>query len=1741
MSTELLWWSALKHGGLLLSPARLDELFSDRLSELPGYLVDRLRGDIQRLAAAPDDASALKALLDTVLHDVAGLRDTRETDWQRGNDVQPRFARRAASGEQVKPRRVWTGPHGATLPLFVDEEPRLGVGRGRRSVSRVIEWCRGTGQPLALLTNGRQFRLLYVASEHDAFVEWDTAQWFEAGQPAPQVEAFRRLFAPALHLPPQAGAPAPLIEAIRRSRQGQSQLTSLLGERVRQAVEVLIHAHTPYLNRRPELDRAEVYRAATLIVMRVVVGLFAEARDLFPRSNRIYEQSYGLQGLWEKLSRAAGGSPARLRSRYGAWPQILALFRLIHDGSPHGDLTVRAYGGELFRPGTADAAEGVRRAMHLFETACYAGDPAVMNDAEVHLLLNLLTRCALPIRQGRATTTVTVPVDFADLSTEYIGILYEGLLDYELHQVPPATDDPVLFLNLGDQPALPLSRLEALSGPALQAFFKEFKKASGSAAASSEEESATEDDTPETEDADSADLLTTEDGDPLTTETDEPLAAETTTLDAVASARQRALAWARRAVVEARLVRAATDADPGRRAEAEERIAREANRLVARTILPGEFFLVRWGGTRKGQGSFYTRPGLVAPTVQRTLAPLCYELPAEPSYEELRDPASPRSPETLLALKVCDPACGSASFPVSALRYLAEALWRSLLHHGWLVPDEAAGNYRPGPGLPTGNPPWFRECVRDLPGELTAAEGTIRARLKRLVVERCLYGVDLDPLAIELARLSLWIETMDRDLPFGFLDHKFKCGNGLVGCWFDRFQDYPALALHRPTDDAGDKTHTTAVHLPKGALSSALKTFRDDTLRPALVRWLEAADPGVFAFLREGASPADLLGNVARRLEELHAMPFLTEEDNAARATFYREQVEPALAPLRAAFDLWCALWFWPVEQLDHLPLPLAEGTHSAFTAPSAEALAIVARLRAQLRFFHWELEFPDVFTGPATGFHATLGNPPWEVQKPNSKEWFSNHDPLYRTYGKQEALRRQRDLFTLDPATEREWVSYCGRFKALSNWCAQAAFPWADPADEPAGGGKWSLAAKRTATELHAAWRARRARRPAFADRAHPFRHQGSADLNTYKLFLEQMHALLRPGGRLGVIVPSNVYTDKGTTTLRRLFLDRCRWEWLFGFENREKIFDIHRSFKFCPIIVEKGGTTTAVRTAFMRRSLQDWAEAEQHALPYAREQVTRFSPGSLALLELRSARDAQILDKMYRHGVLLGDASPQGWGLKYATEFHMTNDSALFPPRPTWEAQGYQPDEYGHWLKGAWQPVPTAAPWVTGGDAWLREPWRRARSVLHRTGPLREQPDGTLAYSAGYVLSRDGRNYIALEDIEDVALPLYEGRMIDHFDSSDKGWVSGKARTAVWENVPFEDKSLRPQYLMQSKIQNAQSLIPTRQRIALIAIASATNARAFVSSYIGGFPSSHVAPLLYLEKDDLPHLLSAVGVLNSFVFDAQLRSRLGGGVSYLSPHLLVEEVVPHHAAARRIAPHVAVLNFAASRFAEEWSVLKTSGSFSSSCFPRGALLDGERLRVKTIVDSLVAYLFGLSPDELSRIMRDCDHPVDVVRRDEFARTLDPKGFWRVDKEKDPELRHTVLAQVAFQDLQRQGLDAFLAQNDGEGWMLPETLRLADYGLGHDARAQEPQPVASRLGPRFHPWQLEGTVEESWAECHRHAALIRTIRAHGQPSTPPAQPTPSPATTTTDLLGTPIETDLFGNEVHFKNHKKKA
>ena len=1684
-------WERLRHGGLLFDGPRLAELAAFTPAPLDPYTAGQLRQRAAALLAGGGDRSRFAAF---VLERVCGLDEAAGT-WTRGSRVAPAWGRRAVTGQNVKPAHLWRGRRGALLPVFLDGERRLGVGRGRRSVSHALGWLRAGGEHLALVTNGRQWRLLFAGLDYDAWCEWDLELWFDEGELAPQVTALRTLLSAKLWTPPAEGAAPPLLQAVRDARKGQAELSEVLGERVREAVELLIRSHGEALRELTAATPQEIYRAACRVAMRLVVILFAESRDLLPRGNAVYHDGYGLGGLLEQLERGdarfAGGADA-----YAAWPRVLALFRLVRDGSHHPELPVTAYGGELFEPGAEVTPDGVERALAVFEGACFRDQ--ILPDREVREMLRLLTRTTIRIRQGRAATRAVTPVDFSDLSSEYLGVLYEGLLDYELKTAPD--HDPVIFLSVGDQPALPLSRLEAMNDAALKALFESLK--GGGEAPPAGEPPAGE---PETED-------------PAAAGSDDDAAAAPA--DDRQRGRTRAETWARRAAQAAGLVRRRRGRDtPERRLAHERELALTARRLVARVVLPGEWYLVRWGGTRKGSGSFYTRPGLAVPTVQRTLRPLAYDPPAGADGAPDRDAAparwTPKPPERILALTVCDPACGSGTFPLAALRFLTDALYASLQHHRRITPDPGGGarslvrllgiDGGPAPGGPER---LIDELIPCGP-EDDEFEPRLKAVLRRHVVERCLYAVDLDPLAVELCRLALWIETMDRTLPFGFLDHKVKCGNALLGAWFDSFLHYPVMAWKNR--DGGDRTHANGAHFAKDARSKALRGFVKERLTPDLRRFLRG--PDLFQpedLLKQASAAHDALLAV---LAGMHALPV---QDAAERARRYRDDLigTPAWRALREAMDRWCACWFWPPDQLACAPLP------TTFAAPPPRTQLVAAQVAAELRFFHWELEFPDVFRAPGAGFDAILGNPPWDIAKPASQEFFSNVDPLYRSYGKQEALRRQAGYF-VDQNLERGWLDYNARFRAQSNFAAHAAHPFGDPEAAAKSQDRFAAARGHENRALHDRWQqARRRAGAGYADPAHPFRHQGAADLNLYKLFLEAAHALLRPGGRLGFIVPSGLYSDHGTRALRTLFLEKCRWEWLFGIENRDKVFPIHRSYKFNPVVVEKGGETGAIRTAFMRRNLDDWERAEELATRYSRAQIARFSPRSRAILEIQSPRDLEILEKIYANSVLLGDDGPGGWGIRYATEFHMTGDSRLFPPRPQWEAKGYRPDEYSRWLLGDWRPIeelwaelgvdparpqpvePELAGWLFDAAAG---PERRAAEARFLHGRLLKPGDAArtdwrlrcaappydrlplprAALPPGIILSRDAGAYLREDQIRAVALPLYEGRMIGQFDYSQKGWVSGKGRTAVWRDVPWTRKQIEPQFLMAVDDYRSAIDLPDQPKVLHMRIASATNIRTAIATFALGMPAGDKAAAFYTRS--LQYTLVLTAILNTLVFDFAARSRLIG--LNLDYHVLDQSPLP------------AIDHPDLYRVIADLSARLSANPPWYSCLENGAVsvsIGAERARHLAILNALVADQYRVTSADLRRIIADCDLPAEHLKRRTHGTGLDPKGFWRVDQDDPPERRHPVLTLIALHDLEaaieaaggdrERGIRAFLSQNGGAGWLLPETLRLADYGLGRDDRARHPQPVASRLGPRFYDYQLAQTAAEAQRESHLHA-----------------------------------------------------
>jgi hypothetical protein len=1380
-----------------------------------------------------------------------------------------------------------------------------------------------------------------------------------------------------------------------------------------------------------------LFQAAVRVVMRLVVCLFAEARQLLPVLDPVYARSYGVRTLYELLEEAVrdeGG--AALLHRQGAWPRLMGLFRMIHNGSPHGQFPLRSYGGALFRPGDAANPDGVVRALHLLEHR------VSVSDATVHQVLRKLLRGPLPVMRGRQKSFVEGPVDYTDLRTEFIGLIYEGLLDYRL-QRSDAKTGPLLFLNLGREPVLPLARLEAMLAddkPGLKNLLTTLRKEKATATVEAEEdEDAEEEDAPaEEEDGDGADAE-------IAVEEPTPVVAEERSADYLDAA-GRARAWACEAVKLAGLVakktRRQSDADYQRQTEA------EADKLIRRVVATGEFYLVRAGNVRKGTGTFYTRPQLAVPTTHRTLEPLCYDRPDGA-------PRVPKTPEAILALKVCDPACGSASFLVAALHYITDAVYESLRQHRNLEDAATARKLTLPLGRskvddPEGEPlPFYPDDPKF--GHLFPER--VKARLRRFVVERCIYGVDMNPLAVELGRVSLWVETLDPELPFSFLDHKLKVGNALVGCWLDRVLDYPIAAWERNGGDdpdsktAGARTERiqTLLSGPRGA--NRRRPTEGGLIKKEMRQVIDtkfSQTPSLFG--QDAAAMEQVVAAARKQYEQMHRLPISeTERQEAEYHRRFRDN--PLVLRLKRAMDEWCAVWFWPMEEdaARHAPTPVT------FHAVQAGRDRILDALVHDLRFFHWELEFPDVFTPERAGFDAVLGNPPWEVMKPNSHEFFTAYDPLYRTYDKQAALARQRELFADDPATRTRWDDYNATFKALSNWVKNAAEPFAV-----------SLALGGRGEELKGAWERARKDRVGYANREQPYRYQGSADLNSYKLFLEVSLHLVRAGGRLGIILPSGLYTDDGCRELRAFLLNRTRWDWLFGFINWELIFNIYYRFKFVIAIIQRESPASnhEIRSCFGRYSISDWEEADRFAFPLPKATIVDFSPKSLSILEIANQRDLEICRQIYDCSIRIGDNAP-GWEVTYAREFDMTNDSKHFPPRQKWEARDFRPDVFGRWI-----------------------------------GPGNE-----------------------------VALPLYEGRMIGQFDFSQKGWVSGKGRSAVWRELTFDCKTLEPQFLLSESTHLGWEKRVPGVRLGFMSIGSSTNARTGIGCVLNELPCGNSVSVLSIDHGNLAKTLYLAGATCSLAFDFAFRARVGGiNLNWF----IIEEAAfpkfPEDERSRRLILSVASLTFIHRRFAPEWLRLRYLHPELATREWKNwwAVTEADRLRLRVEIDALVAHLYGLTPDDFDWVVR--DDPTDT------------KGFWRVEKHLPFRERLTGLAAAAFRALKAGRWDAAraVAMSNDEFFAaigIPEMTNPEAAAKADASVCPEGKPlILKRDGcHRWHPEEF-GTDDPrhgwTWDHCRQDAIAllgsedaVRKYVEGEQEQEEPAEAGDAP----TDLSGDPL------------------
>ena len=276
---------------------------------------------------------------------------------------------------------------------------------------------------------------------------------------------------------------------------------------------------------------------------------------------------------------------------------------------------------------------------------------------------------------------------------------------------------------------------------------------------------------------------------------------------------------------------------------------------------------------------------------------------------------------------------------------------------------------------------------------------------------------------------------------------------------------------------------------------------------------------------------------------------------------------------------------------------------------------------------FHWGYEFDQVMNERG-GFDAIITNPPWEIFKPNAKEFFAEYsDVVTKNTMRIEDFESEKVELLGNLELRTAWLDYLSRFPHLSAYYRSA---------------------KQYENQISVV-----------------NGKKAGADINLYKLFTEQCFNLLRPGGQAGLVIPSGIYTDLGTKQLREMLFSETQITGLFGFENRKAIFEnVDSRFKFVVLTFEKGGQTASFPSAFMRH---DVAELDRFptegALPMSVELVRRLSPDSLSLLELDSELDVKVAEKTARFPAL-SERSCEIWNVELAREFDMTNDRHLFKP---------------------------------------------------------------------------------------------------------------------------------------------------------------------------------------------------------------------------------------------------------------------------------------------------------------------------------------------------------------------------------------------------------------------------------------------------------------------------------------------
>lgn len=537
-------------------------------------------------------------------------------------------------------------------------------------------------------------------------------------------------------------------------------------------------------------------------------------------------------------------------------------------------------------------------------------------------------------------------------------------------------------------------------------------------------------------------------------------------------------------------------------------------------------FEFTYGTERKSTGSYYTRPELVNELIKSALVPVMEDRLNKGKTKEEKEKA-------LLSLKVCDPACGSGHFLLAAARRIGKEL----------------AKIRTGEEHPT--PPKFRSAVRD-------------------VIRNCIYGVDLNPLAVDLCKVALWMEGHNRGLPLTFLDHRIKCGNSLIGLdKMERLMDgIPDDAFRPVTGDNKD-------------VAKKIKALN----RKQRKEWNKKQSSLEFKLEKKIQDDLEQFSRWIMRISETSDIAI---EDYKKKSDFF-ENIKAGGRWWNdwTAANIWAYAFFYPLKDENDPAISTNDKLMGFLQNPNAAHGQLVGKANAlalEHKFFHWPLEFPEVFE--ARGFDVFLGNPPWERPEFHELEFFSIYRPdLSIEKNKSKRIIQIRNVFTEDPKLKESYI-------------------YAKSSVE---------------------------KRSRFFSASNRFSLTAIGKFNLFVLFAELSNSLLEKKGQVGILVPTSIATDETCRKFFNLLLNDKRLVSLYDFENREGLFaGIDRRLKFCLLTMSNDGPSEAEFGFFMTRTghLRD----ELRLFNMSTENIYKLNPNTLTAPIFRTKVDAHLTQKIYK-----------------------------------------------------------------------------------------------------------------------------------------------------------------------------------------------------------------------------------------------------------------------------------------------------------------------------------------------------------------------------------------------------------------------------------------------------------------------------------------------------------------------------